>query len=244
MVQADDIPDRVSAIAGELKLAEACKSGRCPICFLLKGDEFKELCQWVGGSVADENNRRRLDEAGGFCNYHFWLLCEIHSPQSGSVVNEYIAAKLLDSLRKESNGGGQIRAQWLRIAAEKCPLCIHLANCEAQHVHAFVTWLEQPPSWGRYENSRGLCLPHLLLCQPLLGNKSLRRRLDHFQAAQFGHLQLEMRELVRKFESGQRWEITPDEWFACKRVVEKLVGRKGAPFPHDLPANPFEHDSD
>ena len=213
------------------EFAKALESGRCPVCALLQADEFQELCRWVGGNVADEGNRRRLDEAGGFCNYHFWLLCEIHSPQSGSLVNNYIAAKFLDLLREESNGGGQVRAQWLRNAAEKCPLCIHLARREAQHVHAFVDWLEQPPSWQAYENSRGLCLPHLLHCQPLMGNESLRRQLDHFQSAQIEHLQKEMRELVRKFESGQRWEISPDEWDACKRMVEKLVGRKGTANP-------------
>ena len=205
--------------------------GRCPICALLQADEFQELCRWFGGDVADEGNRRRLDEAGGFCNHHFWLLGEIHSPQSGSLLNDYIAAKFLDLLRNESNGGGQIRAQWLRNATEKCPLCIHLARREAQHVHAFVDWLEQPSSWQAYENSRGLCLPHLLHCQPLMGNESLRRRLDHFQSAQIEHLQKEMRELVRKFESGQRWEISPDEWNACRRIIEKLVGRKGTANP-------------
>jgi hypothetical protein len=60
-----------------------------------------------------------------------------------------------------------------------------------------------------------------------MGNESLRRRLDHFQSAQIEHLQKEMRELIRKLESGQRWEISPNEWDACKRIVEKLVGRKG-----------------
>jgi hypothetical protein len=51
--------------------------------------------------------------------------------------------------------------------------------------------------------------------------------MDHFQSAQIERLQKEMRELVRKFGSGQRWEISPDEWDAYKRIIEKLVGRKG-----------------
>ncbi len=228
MNQVDGILNRISGLANELKLAEAFKSGQCPICALLQADEFQELCQWVGGNVADKGNRQRLDEAGGFCNHHFWLLCEIHSPRSGSLLNDYLAAKFLDSLRKESNGGGPARAQWLRNAVEQCPLCSQLARREAQHIHAFVEWLEQPLSWPAYENSRGLCLAHLLQCQPLMGNEPLRKRLDHFQSAQIEHLHIEMRELIRKLESGQRWAISPDEWDACKRMVEKLVGRKGS----------------
>ncbi len=231
MTRVDGILDRVTSLANELKLAEAFKLGRCPICALLQADEFQELCQWVGGNVTDKGNRRRLDEAGGFCNYHFWLLREIHSPQSGSRVNDYIVAKFLDLLRKDSNGSGQVRAQWLRNAAEKCPLCIYLTRREARHIRAFVGWLEQPSYWRTYENSRGVCLPHLLCCQPLMGDKSLRRRLDDFESVQIERRQKEMRELVRKFESGQRWEISPGEWDAYKRVVEKLVGRKGTANP-------------
>ena len=78
---------------------EAVHSGRCPICFLLRRDEFDELSCWVGGDVADQQNRQRLEEAGGFCNSHFWLLNGLHSPQSGSLVNDFIATRLFQSLR-------------------------------------------------------------------------------------------------------------------------------------------------
>jgi hypothetical protein len=59
---------------------KAVQSGRCPVCFLLQQDEFRWLRRWVGGNIADEDNRRRLDKAGGFCNWHFWLLNDLHSP--------------------------------------------------------------------------------------------------------------------------------------------------------------------
>jgi len=231
MVQADDMLDRLSGLANELKLAEAFKSGRCPICYLLQGDEFHELCRWVGGNVADEGNRQRLDVAGGFCNYHFWLLGEIHSPQSGSLVNDYVAANFLDPLRNLSTGGGGTFAQWLRNVAEHCPLCIHLIAREATHLRALADWLNEPPSWREYENSRGLCLPHLVRLQALIDDPMLRKQLTCAQVVQVGRLLKEMRDFARQFEAGQRWEISHDEWKAWERLVEKLVGRKGTPFP-------------
>jgi hypothetical protein len=78
---------------------KAVHFGRCPVCFLLRRNEFDELSRWVGGDVADQQNRERLEQAGGFCNSHFWRLNELHSPQSGSVVDDFIATRLFRSLR-------------------------------------------------------------------------------------------------------------------------------------------------
>src|ERR1017187_5476077 len=89
-----DDPASATVESGASDWEKAVQSGHCPICFLLQQDEFHRVCRWVGGDIADEGNRRGLDEAGGFCNWHFWLLNEIHSPQSGSGVDDYIAARL------------------------------------------------------------------------------------------------------------------------------------------------------
>ena len=95
-----------TAIGNEAALWRgAVRSGRCPVCFLLRREEFGELSHWVGGSVDDTENRRRLDEAGGFCNGYFWLLTELHSPQSGAVMNDYIAGEVLERLRSPGSEG-------------------------------------------------------------------------------------------------------------------------------------------
>ena len=50
------------AIGDEAALwGEAVRSGRCPVCFLLRREEFGELSHWVGGGVTEPENRRRLD---------------------------------------------------------------------------------------------------------------------------------------------------------------------------------------
>ena len=206
---------------------EAVSSGRCPLCFVLRRDEFAELSRWVGGGVADEQNRRRLDDAGGFCNSHFWLLKGLHSPQSGSLVNDYIAARLVHWLREPAGQGWETQAAWLREAATRCPLCVHLQACETAHARAFVGWLSDSVAWSEYAESRGLCLPHLVRCQALVQDSSLVERLNQAQAAQIERLQGEMRECVRKFETGERWEISQDEWAAYERATEKFVGRNG-----------------
>jgi Family of unknown function (DUF6062) len=213
------------------ELTKAIKSGHCPICALLRDDEFQELCRWVGDNVASKDNCQRLDAAGGFCNCHFWRLRKIHSPQSGSLVNDYAAAKYLDLLRNSANVNGLAHARWLQKVAEQCPLCVHLEDREATHLRKFADWLNEPPAWREYENSRGLCLPHLVGLQPLIDKPALRNQLTCTQIAQVERLQKEMRDFMRQFENGQRWEISHDEWKAWERVIEKLVGRDGTPFP-------------
>ena len=223
----DNTPVQAGFSAISSKLVEAFKSSRCPICSLLQDDEFQELCHWVGGNVADGDNRRKLDSVGGFCNYHFWQLKEIHSPQSGSLVNDYVVTKFLDALRNLSTGEECAHSHWLQSVTEHCPLCIHIASREAIHLRALADWLNKSIAWREFENSRGLCLPHLVRLQALIDDQMLRKQLTCAQVAQVVRLQKEMRDFVRQFDAGQRWEISHDEWKAWERAIEKLVGRKG-----------------
>ncbi len=216
---------------------EALHSGRCPVCFLLRQDEFEELRRWVGSGVDDPQNRHRLDEAGGFCNAHFWLLRELHSPQSGSRVNEYLATRLLDWLRDPDRQDWSAQSVWLRQATALCPLCVRLDACETAHVRAFVAWLSESVAWSEYAESRGLCVPHLLRCQSVIQDPALRQHLHQAQAAQIERLQHEMRELVRKLAAGRRWDASRDEWLAWERATEKFVGRSGL-FPLRTDARP------
>lgn len=197
------------------------------MCFLLRRDEFEELRRWVGGDTADPQNRRQLDEAGGFCNGHFWLLKDLHSPQSGALVNDYIASKLAEALLGRARLTWEVQAAWLRQTADRCPLCIHLAACEKAHARAFVEWINKDAAWAEYAESRGLCLPHLLLCHTLVEAPALHERLDQAQAVQLQRLQEEMQELLRKLATGRRWEVTRDQWVAWERATEKFVGRRG-----------------
>ncbi|HRT09127.1 MAG TPA: DUF6062 family protein [Candidatus Paceibacterota bacterium] len=210
--------------------AEAVRSQGCPICFLLHRDEFEEICRWVGGTVADGQYRLPHEPAAGFCNHHAWLLGEIHSPASGSKLNDLLAAALLARLDTAADGVQTI-ADWLRNSAAQCPLCEYLGRRESAHLQALLTWLAQPGAWEEYERSTGLCLPHLQRCSPRLAGESLVRRLLHAQAAQIERLQLQMRACATKLASGQRWEISPDEWAAWRRATEKLGGCRGLVWP-------------
>jgi len=201
----------------------ALASGRCPICFLMRAEEFQEICRWVGGNVADENNLRQLDQTGGFCNHHFWLLADLHSAHSGSLLNAHVAGRFL-TMRVGP-------AEWLRTAASRCALCARLASCEATHLQEFAGWLREPNALDEYERAFGLCLPHLLRCQVLIEDKAICEKLFAAQIACIERLQTQMGELARKFSAQHGALITSEEWDAWRRIIEKLVGRKNVRCP-------------
>jgi hypothetical protein len=214
------------------RFAEALESGHCPVCAALRQDEFDELCRWVGGNVADQENHRRLDVAGGFCNHHFWLLARFHSPHSGSLLHDYVVKRLRQALLSAPAGtDAEAVMEWLRRATDQCPICSHLATCEARQVTAFADWMRDDVAWPRYIESRGLCGPHLLRCQARIADPALRQRLLEAQTRQLVRLQAEMRTNVKKFEAGRRWDITQDEDAAWRQAIEKLVGRVGLQKP-------------
>ena len=218
-------PETPPAPAIPATYTEALDSGCCPVCATLRHDEFQKLCHWVGANVADANNRQALDAAGGFCNYHFWRLSEVHSPHSGSLLHDFVAERLVAALRRVARPIGDAPAGWLRRAARECPLCVHLRGCETRNLASFAEWLSDLRNRQRCLDSRGLCLPHWLRCERLVADADLRAELEQAFLRQLRHLQTEMREYVRKFDGGQRWEVTPAEAHAWMRAVEKLVGR-------------------
>jgi hypothetical protein len=218
--------------------SEALDSGHCPVCAALRHDEFEELCRWVGGNVADANNRRALDAAGGFCNHHIWLLGKIHSPHSGSLLNDFLVARLLRALRDSAVAGEQAAAEWLGRARAKCPICSRLAAREALHVAAVVEWFAEGDGWPRYTASRGLCVPHFARCLALKADAVFRQRLTNALEQQLQRLQTDMREYVRKFDGGLRRTLTRAEANAWAEAAEKLIGRANVWAPDELAPKP------
>lgn len=83
--------------SAEQKIIEAFSSGRCPLCHLLRQDEFNILCEWVGecgdSDIISEHSKKLL-EADGFCNHHFWLFHDMCSAYGSAAI----AGRLLEKL--------------------------------------------------------------------------------------------------------------------------------------------------
>ena len=211
------------------KVVDAFLSGRCPICSLLRQDEFDLLCHWVG--VSDEKHRTsderdKLLKSRGFCNYHFWEFERISGQYGGAeicigLINKYVA--ILQNEQKEIRSSG-VKTHYRGL---DCPLCADVEKMEAGYIIELISLLDSDENRRKYAAGWGLCVPHLI--KTIIGVKddSLVSFLFEEEKEKMEQLELNAREYVHKRNAPLRWEQTDDEKNSWFRAIEKLVGRRG-----------------
>jgi len=211
------------------KVVDAFLSGRCPICSLLRQDEFDLLCHWVG--VSDEkhrtsNDRDKLLKSRGFCNYHFWEFERISGSYGSAEVGMGLIEEIIDILQGEE-GGNRFLGLLEHYRNLDCPLCADMAEIEAGYIKELISLLDSDENRRKYAAGWGLCVPHLI--KTIIGVKddSLVSFLFEEEKEKMEQLELNAREYVHKRNAPLRWEQTDDEKNSWFRAIEKLVGRRG-----------------
>ena len=199
------------------KIIEAYSSGRCPICTLLRQDEFDYLCNWV--SISNEkykNSRMRqgLLKSNGFCNYHFWEFSKISNNYGSAGICVGLIEKIINNLQDQKDFLGV-----------KCPVCIDLKVNESKYIKELVFSLSSPENKTRYAEGWGLCIPHLSKTMAYTKDASLISYLLETEKLQLERVKMNALELIRKEGPPLRWEQTDDEKKSWFRAIEKLVGR-------------------
>ena len=211
------------------KIIKSFSGGRCPICALLRQDEFDLLCHWVG--VSDEKyktskERNRLLESKGFCNYHFWEFERINTHYGSAEICIDFIEKLINALQEER---GQNRFLGLLEYRRglKCPLCADLATNESAYIKDLLSLLNFQKNRTKYAEGRGVCIPHLIQAAACVKDESLFSFLMEVQKKQLERIRIDAAGLLSKKDAPLRWEQTDDEKNSYFRSIEKLVGRRG-----------------
>jgi len=210
-------------------LRSALRGGRCPICSVLKTEEFDLLCKWVGWTDPEKQDAQTgLKFPAIFCNQHFWELAEVNTSQGNAAVGLKLlqgAAELLGDHAAFSQGISGALSH-LRLA---CPLCSPLVKRDGELVQIICEWLQTAPDKELLLGSRGLCLPHTSRCYRNLQDPASKQAL-------LMSLQQQIRQLIQELESylvkripALRPQRTPDEERAPLRGIEKLVGGRHLP---------------
>lgn len=206
----------------EGKILESLSLGRCPICALLRQDEFDYICEWVGVSDAKyrkAEKRISLVKSKGFCNYHFWEFENISRHDGSAEVCLELIEQLIIFLR-----GKKSETYKSHII---CPVCSGLKEKQHEYLNALVSSLRTIENRKKYADGWGLCYPHLLKIFNYVKDTSLREFLLDTELEQLEKVKASAMELVRKKDSPLRWEQTDDEKVSYFRAIEKLVGRRG-----------------
>lgn len=208
---------------------DAFSEARCPICALLRRNEFDLLCGWVGMSGEKHKKtgeRDRLLQAKGFCNYHFWEFGRMSTRQGSAGVCMGFIEELIEVFRQ---GGKRDRLQRLSEYHRglQCPLCADLAVQEAAHIKEIATLLELPENRKKYAEGWGLCIPHFIQTAAGVKDGSLISFLMDTQDKQLERIRTAAAGLISKTDGPLRWEQTADEKNSPVRAIEKLTGRRG-----------------
>ena len=220
------------------KIINAFSSGRCPVCAMLRKDEFDSLCHWVGQSddkYKGSENRNKLLTSGGFCNYHFWEFQGISTHYGSASIGVELIERLIKILRdhnyenltdafKERKEDFKV---WSLEGDAHCLLCRELKKKEKMYLKELAVILQDDGHKARYSESLGLCIPHFIKIVDYIEDDSLIKFLLETEISQMEKIKANAINLTQKKDPPLCWEQTEDEKKSWFRAIEKIVGRSG-----------------
>ena len=216
--------------ADSARLKEVLSRNECPVCSLLSDDEFDLLCHWVGKSGPEDGateERIRLSDSNGFCNYHFWMFAKI----SGMYGNAAISIDQIERIQDISGFKGKaervIDLLKVRFKNVRCPVCSDLEKMESAYLKELMSLLNEEENKMKYAQGDGLCLPHLMLLSEDKRSVPLLQFLIERERTQTDKIKADAVSLGNKRNPPLSWEQTRNEKRSGSRAIKKLVGRQG-----------------
>jgi hypothetical protein len=229
---------------GAMRLLEACGQPGCPVCRCVTQDGRQHLDALLYEQVTDVETRRRLRGSGGFCNWHTWMLLEIHGSRSGAaIIYADLLGRLVESVRRDAVTPARTRSWlrtalprsrfWRRLPRQTCPVCEDAAAAERRYLEGMLEGSADAELQLAYARSDGLCGPHMLQAAALAAEPPGRSWLAERTAAKWSRLRDDLARFVAKHDHRNREPFTAAEAAACERAFEVLSGARGV-FGNDL----------
>lgn len=226
----------------------------CPICYLTKVAVKRYLDVLSYETVNDPQERAKLTAAGGFCNRHAWQWFSLNDALGTALIYQdvakLVAAKLEqdefssqtgvkrsglralfgtsdNSSKYEMGAPGLERREDLKL--ERCPACTVENETEQRTLAEFVAGLTEASFRLAYQNSSGMCLPHVAWALDNINEEAAQQFVSKIEAEKWRELASELDEVVDKFnfnaQQGRR-EFGP-EIHAVRRSIWRAAGLEG-----------------
>ena len=230
---------------GFFRLIEACGQEGCPVCRCLRGDAVRYLDALLYEQVNDPGTRAALRASWGFCNWHAWLARDIlHSGLGTGIICEDLLGGALGRLRRLlvrvrrgplSAGwlrrlfGGSHRIPLLELRRRKaiCPACRNTREAEASYLLTVLEFTGDPQFDRAFEQSPGLCLPHVLRLVALGPSHGRLETILERVETKWRRLQAELKSFVAKHDYRTTEPFTDDEARSWTLAIELLAGAPG-----------------
>lgn len=228
--------------------------GECFLCALERKTELGEADRYLGASVMEPDVRLKVNSRG-FCRKHHSMLFSMSNRLGHALMLEShtieirerlakISGKLEKSAAQLKDAGlgdklsGKARAASAEILkeareigemADSCLMCETIEENMGRYYHTFFHLYKNDADFRtKFENSKGLCLPHLgkLLeaAAEELGAKDLGRFTEvlmKLEKENMDRIQEDISWFVRKFD----YRFEKDSWKNSKDAVERTVNK-------------------
>ena len=231
--------------------------GECLLCALERKTELGEAERYLGASVMEPDTRVQVNEKG-FCRHHHAMLFGMSNRLGHALMLESHMIEIREKLAKISdrlnqsaaqlkdagigdklsgktkNASAEIlkQAQAVNRLADTCLMCETIEENMNRYLHTFFHLYQNDGDFrSRFEQSKGLCLPHLgkLLetATQELGAKELGRfveTLTRMEKENMDRIQEDISWFIKKFDyryENESWKNSKD---AVERTVNKVRG--------------------
>jgi len=207
----------------ELRLA--CHKPGCPVCNLIQRAGARYIEGIFNESMLDPGVRQKLVDSQGFCYEHTWQ--SINLKLSDALGHAILYQDLVrDAMRKitenEANGSSQLVNALT--PGSTCPACrVEDATLE-RVIDCMVPVLRDQDFIAEFNQSTGLCIPHLKRILPKLDGNRRGVVLLH-QNDCLEKLRGELAEFIRKSDYRFRDEVIGNEGDSYKRAADMISGK-------------------
>jgi len=198
------------------KLLEAFQQDGCPVCLRLSKVVLDYLDMLLYENVNDPDLRQRLRLSLGFCQRHAENLKEFGDGLGIAIIYE-------DLLRMVKS---KMARSYLPLTPkEKCPICALVEKQEVNILNTFVNFLPDEEFRQSFEQTSGLCLPHLSRVFIKIKDEDARKFLITFHLEKLEILNNHLSEFIRKHDYRFKDEkMTKEESVSWQKVLHLFAG--------------------
>jgi hypothetical protein len=197
-------------------LLEALPEG-CPICLVVDRNTERLIDALLYERVNDPLTRRRLRQSLGFCNRHAWQVRASGDVLGQTIVYEDLMTTIADRLK----------ARECPKPSRICPVCEEEQKVERLCIVTLLQHFRDSEFQRLYQDSSGVCLPHLALALAESKDAELCTELVRVEQSRIAELIQDLAELKRRHDYRFAREPSGRESGAWIRAIEKLCGRPG-----------------
>ncbi len=228
--------------------------GECLMCALERKTELGEAERYLGASVMEPDVRVKVNDRG-FCRKHHAMLFSMSNRLGHALMLEShtieireklarISASLNKSADQLKNSGIadklngknkaaaaeiQKQAQAVSEMADSCLMCDTIEENMNRYMHTFFHLYQNDTEFrNRFENSKGLCLPHLGKLLEAATQELGARELGQFvetvtrlERDNMDRIQEDISWFIKKFD----YRYENESWKNSKDAVERTVNK-------------------